>query len=130
MRQLVYTMFITNNHTSFHLWWKENLIKYQKVLRKSTITPAASCIIFIIFRHFLMFYQRFFSPQVKRCAIITYKYGIYKFASRIAERFRVLGTLRANFLLWELLKRILFCVQNKSSLPEVAHVCFRHQLFA
>ena len=21
----------TNNHASFHLWWKENLIKYQKV---------------------------------------------------------------------------------------------------
>ena len=24
-----------------------------------------------------MFYQIFFSPQVKRCAIITYKHGIY-----------------------------------------------------
>ena len=24
-----------------------------------------------------MFYQLFFSPQVKRCAIITYKHGIY-----------------------------------------------------
>ena len=23
--QLVYTMFISNNHASFHLWWKENL---------------------------------------------------------------------------------------------------------
>ena len=31
MRQLVYTMFISNNSASFHLWWKENLIKYQKV---------------------------------------------------------------------------------------------------
>ena len=30
MRQLVYTMFITNNHDSFHLWLKENLVKYQK----------------------------------------------------------------------------------------------------
>ena len=30
MRQLVYTMFITNNHASFHLRWKENLVKYQK----------------------------------------------------------------------------------------------------
>ena len=25
-----------------------------------------------------MFYQMFFSPQVKRCAIITYKQGIYE----------------------------------------------------
>ena len=24
-------MFITNNHTSFHLWWKENLVRHQKV---------------------------------------------------------------------------------------------------
>ena len=24
-------MFITNNHDSFHLWWKENFIKHQKV---------------------------------------------------------------------------------------------------
>ena len=32
----------------------------------------------IIFWDFLMFYQTFLSPQVERCAIITYKYGIYE----------------------------------------------------
>ena len=31
MRQLVYTMFITNNHALFHLWWKENFVKHQEV---------------------------------------------------------------------------------------------------
>ena len=31
MRQLVYTMFISNNRVSFHLWWKESLVKHQKV---------------------------------------------------------------------------------------------------
>ena len=31
MRQLVYTLFISNNCASFHLWWKENLVKHQKV---------------------------------------------------------------------------------------------------
>ena len=31
VRQLVYTMFISNNRPSFHLWWKENLVKHQKV---------------------------------------------------------------------------------------------------
>ena len=31
VRQKVDTMFISNNLTSFHLWWKENLVKYQKV---------------------------------------------------------------------------------------------------
>ena len=29
--QPVYTMFITNNHDSFHMWWKENLGKHWKV---------------------------------------------------------------------------------------------------
>ena len=33
MRRLVHTMFITNNHASFHLWWKQNLVKYQKILK-------------------------------------------------------------------------------------------------
>ena len=28
-----------------------------------------------------MFYQIFQSPQVKRCAIITYKRGIYEFSN-------------------------------------------------
>ena len=32
-RQFVYTMFICNNHTSFHLWLKEKLAKHQKVLK-------------------------------------------------------------------------------------------------
>ena len=27
--QLVYAMFITNNHSSFHFWWKKNLVKNQ-----------------------------------------------------------------------------------------------------
>ena len=31
MRQLVYTMFITNNHNSFHLLWHENFVKHQNV---------------------------------------------------------------------------------------------------
>ena len=31
MRQLVYTMYISNNRPRFHLWWNENLVKHQKV---------------------------------------------------------------------------------------------------
>ena len=33
MRQLVHTMFISNNRGSFHLWGKENLVKHQKALK-------------------------------------------------------------------------------------------------
>ena len=29
-KQFVYTMFINNNPALFHLWWKENLVKYLK----------------------------------------------------------------------------------------------------
>ena len=31
MWQLVYTMFISNNYASFHLWGKENFVKHQRV---------------------------------------------------------------------------------------------------
>ena len=31
MRQLVHTMFISNNRASFQLWWKESLVEHQKV---------------------------------------------------------------------------------------------------
>ena len=31
VKQLVYTMLISNNRASFHLWWKENFVKHQKV---------------------------------------------------------------------------------------------------
>ena len=31
MKQLLNTMFISNNGPSFHLWWKENLVKHGKV---------------------------------------------------------------------------------------------------
>ena len=31
MRQLVNTVFISNNCPSFHLWWKENFVKHRKV---------------------------------------------------------------------------------------------------
>ena len=31
MRQLVYIVFISNNHALFHLWKKKNLVEYQKV---------------------------------------------------------------------------------------------------
>ena len=32
-----------------------------------------------MFWDFSMFYQISLSPQVKRCSIITYEYGIYEF---------------------------------------------------
>ena len=41
-----------------------------------------------------MFYQILFSPQAKRCTIITYKHGIYKFSQELPNDLRLtnLGT--------------------------------------
>ena len=36
-----------------------------------------------------MFYQIFFSPQVKQCAIITYKYGIYELPHELQNDIRL-----------------------------------------
>ena len=31
LRHVLYTMFLSNNRASFQLWWKESLVKHQKV---------------------------------------------------------------------------------------------------
>ena len=36
-----------------------------------------------------MFYQIFISPQVKRWAIVTYKYGIYELSHELPNDFRL-----------------------------------------
>ena len=42
MRQLVYTMFISNNRASFHLWWKENLVKKSQNIMKMILEGPSS----------------------------------------------------------------------------------------
>ena len=36
-----------------------------------------------------MFYQYFLSPEVKRCAIIAYKHGIYEFLHELPNDLRL-----------------------------------------
>ena len=43
----------------------------------------------IIFWDFFMFYQTFLSPQVKRCAIITYKHGVYELPHELPNDLRL-----------------------------------------
>ena len=43
----------------------------------------------LIFWGFLMLYQTFHSPQVKRCAIITYKHGIYQLPHELSNELRL-----------------------------------------
>ena len=44
---------------------------------------------FIIFSDFSMFYQTFLSPQVRRHAIITYKYDIYELPQELPNDLRL-----------------------------------------
>ena len=55
---------------SYMKLWKEFILSLLLTLRSTTS--------FIIFRNFSMFYQTFLSPQVKSCAIITYKHDMYE----------------------------------------------------
>ena len=54
---------------------KDFSLGYVRIINTPTI-------IFIIFSDFFMLYQIVFSPEVKRCAIITYKYGIHMLANK------------------------------------------------
>ena len=47
--------------------------------------------IIFIFWDSLMFYQILPSPQVKQCAVITYKHGIYEMPHELPNNLRLLG---------------------------------------
>ena len=55
-------------------------------------------IFYIIFWDFLILYQTFFSPQVKRSVIIRNKHGIYKLSQELPNdvRLRILGKLERS----------------------------------
>ena len=61
-------------------------------------TEYASTIIFIIFWDFLMFYQFLCSLQVRRCAIISYKHGIYELPHEFPNnlKLRILGNQKIS----------------------------------
>ena len=60
-----------------------------------------------------MFHQIFFSPQVKRCAMFTYKYGVYVFTHEFSNDLR-LRILR-NYEISGILKTL----QNNNLVPSL-----------
>ena len=54
-----------------------------------TLFSVYTTVIFIIFWDFLIFYQIFLSPHVKRSAIITNKYGVYKLPHKLPNSLRL-----------------------------------------
>ena len=63
--------------------------KVLSVITGAKMLKVFAAIFFIIFWDFLMFHQIFLSPQVKRCAIITYKHGICELPKDLG--LRILG---------------------------------------
>ena len=64
-----------------NLWrLKTVILSWNIIIFVYLLCPVNSraTIIFIIFWNFMIFYQIFVSPQVKQCAIITDKHGIYE----------------------------------------------------
>ena len=49
MGQLVYTIFISNNRTSFHLWLNENLVKHRHVPRYYGSDYVQNFLLFFVF---------------------------------------------------------------------------------
>ena len=66
-----------------------NLIQKSKIV--SLNWNLVTTIIVIMFWDFLMFYQIFFSPQVKRSVIITNNYGIWELHHKFLNDLRQLG---------------------------------------
>ena len=98
MFKLLVVLFIntTCSHTNLTLilsLMKQLLEKFHfefpHVLQFSCTWNKEAAIIFIILWDFLMFYQIFLSPQVKRCTIITYKHSTYELPNDL--RLRILG---------------------------------------
>ena len=63
--------------------------KVLSVITGAKMLKVFAAIFFIIFWDFLMFHQIFLSPQVKRCAIITYKHGIYELPHELTKVLRL-----------------------------------------
>ena len=85
MRQLVYIIFITNNHDSFHLWWKENLAKHQKVSKYydqdcSRTLPEKTKSSILTMKKLVLFYQiltYYIETTGEYVTIISYIYFVH-----------------------------------------------------
>ena len=63
------------------------LFRIEIILRTLKTRPT---IVFIIFLDFLVFYQIFLSSQVERCAINTYRHGLYEFPHGLPNDLRMI----------------------------------------
>ena len=58
---LLYTMFVSNNRVSLYLWWKENLVKYQKFSKHYEIDCLLGFLLpFMFFSHAINQFDGYF----------------------------------------------------------------------
>ena len=90
---LISLFFLSCSHFRLSTVFKPSYMKLWKEFILSLLLTLRSTTSFIIFRNFSMFYQTFLSPQVKSCAIITYKHGMYELPHQLPNdlRLRILG---------------------------------------
>ena len=90
---LISLFFLSCSHFRLSTVFKPSYMKLWKEFRLSFLLTLISTTSFIIFWNFSMFYQTFLSPQLKRCAIITYKHGMYELPHQLLNdlKLRILG---------------------------------------
>ena len=95
-------------------------IGYKKVHK----SPVGTTISLVIFRDFLMFYQVFLSPQVKWCAIITFKYGLYQLPDELVNNviFHIKTRVGLTYLVGHCLWKPLLDSNSPQTPPNPTHL--------
>ena len=90
---LISLFFLSCSQFRLSTVFKPSYLKLWKEFILSFLLTLSSTTSFITFWNFLMFYQTFLSPQVKSCAIITYKHGMYELPHQLPNdlTLRILG---------------------------------------
>ena len=86
--EVSYQIIILINHANLtqHIWSLKHFLEFTSAecsFTKISLKPVQSL-------EFWMFYQIFLSLQAKRCAIITYKHGIYELPHGLPNGLRIL----------------------------------------
>ena len=90
------------NKTTTQLSWEKNssifsIRKFsvsKRFIHDTVVSPSGTSV-----ESYMLYYPCFLSPEVKRCAIITYNHGIYKLPHELPNFLRWLAWLIWNWFL-------------------------------
>ena len=121
MRQVVYTMFISNNLSSFQLWWQENLFKHPNMWKRYQIDCLKNFLLLIKFLLTTNFvknsdvWPRIFFIFLK--TVLNHTWNAFKAKFRhqwknrksiylLREDFSLISNLSALTLVWDSVKSL------------------------